>query len=144
MTDTTTQAADAAFDIAAFKDVTLGVFKLRHPLTGAPTTATITLAGPEDPDRKRRSFDRQRRMRAELANNGKLPVIDPIEQEAEQLDDLVAATRDWSLVMGGQPLPFSAEAARALYADPDRRWLRDQVVEAMQKRELFISASATN
>ena len=38
--------------------------------------------------------------------------------------------------------PYSREAARKLYSDPKRRWLRDQVASALNERELFTQACA--
>lgn len=128
-----------AFDPLAFEDVPTGTLAIKNPLTGAPTGMVITLAGPEHPDRKRRLFARQRRLRALMAKTGKMPVSDPEEDAAEELDDLVAATLGWS----GAALTYSPEAARQLYSDPKRRWLFDQVKQGLDERELFTRSSAT-
>ena len=90
--------------------------------------------GPEHPERKRLVFARQRRLRATLAKTGKVPVSDPEEDEAEELDTLVACTLGWA----GASEAFSRDAVRRLYAK--KRWLRDQVAAALQERELFIRA----
>lgn len=131
-------APPAAFDFAAFDDVPSGTVRIKDPTTGAPTSMVITLAGPEHPDRKRRLFARQRRMRAALAKTGKLQMSDPEDDEAEELDELVASTLGWE----GAAVPYSADAARAAYSDGKRRWLRDQVRQALDERELFTRSSA--
>jgi len=132
-------AAAACFDPLGFEDVPTATVRIKDPVTGAPTSMVITLAGPEHPDRKRRLHARQRRMRAAFAKNaGKLPVTDPEDEAAEQLDELVASTLGWA----GSSLPYSADAARQLYADPKRRWLCDQVQAALDERELFTRSSA--
>jgi hypothetical protein len=125
------------FDFTAFEDTTTADVRIKNPATGAPTPMVVTLAGPEHPDRKRISFAKQRRMRAGLAKTGKLQVGDPEEDEAEELDMLIACTLGWQ----GAPVAYSPKAARELYSDPKRRWLRDQVQTALQERELFTRAS---
>jgi len=128
------------FDFTAFEDVTSADVKIKDPTTGASTPMVVTLAGPEHSDRKRLTFARQRRMRAALAKTGKLQVGDPEDDDADELEMLVVCTLGWS----GAPMPFSRDAARTLYADPKRRWLRDQVQAALNERELFTRSSAVN
>ena len=127
----------APFDFNSIEDVPSATTRIKDQ-GGAPTSMVITLAGPEHPERKRRLFARQRRLRAALAKTGKMPMSDPEDDEADELDDLVASTLGWV----GAAVPFSPAAARALYADPKRRWLRDQVLAALQERELFTRTSA--
>lgn len=130
------------FDVADYEDVTSADVTIKDPSTGAPTALVITLAGPEHPARKKLSFDKQRRMRAQLQKTGKLQLGDPEEDEAEELEQLAAFTLGWrGLRSGGADVPFSAEAARTLYASPKRRWLRDQVKAALDEREHFIRRS---
>jgi hypothetical protein len=78
------------------------------------------LAGPEHPERKRRLHGRQRRLRAVLSKTGKMPVSDPEDDEADELDDLVACTLGWE----GGAVPYSPGRARELYADSRLGWLR--------------------
>ena len=129
-------SAAALFDPFSIEDVLSGVLRVRDQ-NGALTTWAITLAGPEHPDRKRRLFARQRRMRAQLAKTGKLPTSDPEDDDADQVDDLVACTLGWE----GSVLPYSPDTARKLYGDSKRRWLRDQVQAALDERELFMRSS---
>jgi hypothetical protein len=125
-------------DLDAFEDVDRADVRIKDPTTGAPTAMVITLAGPEHPDRKRLVFARQRRLRAVLAKTGKLQVSDPEDDAADQLDMLVACTLGWA----GASVPFSRDAARKLYGDARRGWLRDQVQAALDERELFTRSSA--
>jgi hypothetical protein len=124
------------FDLDAYEDVTSAPVRIKDPTTGAPTPMVVTLAGPEHPDRKRITFARQRRMRAELAKTGRVPVTQPEDDEADELDTLVACTLGWS----GASVEYTPAEARKLYSDPKRRWLRDQVSAALQERELFTRA----
>lgn len=125
------------FDFETIEDTTTGEHRVKAP-SGEPTAMVITLAGPEHPERKRRLMAKQRRLRAQLAKTGKMPVSDPADDEADEIDELVACTLGWL----GAAVPYSPAAARALYSDPKRRWLRDQVAAALQERELFTRASA--
>lgn len=135
----------STFDIDAYEDVQAGDIQLKDPATGAPTGATITLAGPEHPARRKIDLDRQRRVRAALQKTGKLQLQDPEEDEADETDLLVACTLGWrGLALAGQELAFSREAAARLYTDPKRRWLRAQVVAALNEREAFIKRSANS
>jgi hypothetical protein len=127
-----------AFDFNSIEDVPTGAYRVKDQ-TGAPTAMVINLAGPEHPERKKRLFARQRRLRAALSKTGKMPISDPADDEADELDDLVSSTLGWD----GAAVPYSPQAARSLYGDPKRRWLRDQVVAALQERELFTRSSAT-
>ena len=126
------------FSFSDFEDVESAEVRIKDPTTGAPTPMVIVLAGPEHPDRKRLLFARQRRMRAQLSKTGKVQLADPEEDEAEELDNLLACTLGWR----GAQVAYSRDAARTLYTDSRRRWLRDQVQAALQERELFTRRSA--
>lgn len=69
------------------------------------------------------------------------------EIEASDLDLLVKLTAGWFLVApDGEPVdvPFTAENARELYAEPGMAWLRDQVDEFAGERANFSKASPKN
>ena len=131
--------AATLFDPFSIEDVLTGTHRVRDE-NGAPTSWVITLAGPEHPERKRRLFARQRRLRAVMAKTNKMPVSDPEDDELDLLEDLVSNTLGWE----GAAVPFSADTARKLYADPKRRWLRDQVAAALEERALFMRSSGSN
>lgn len=135
---------DAALDLDAVVQTTSAVLTLKHPVTGAATPARITVAGPEHPARKAAIFARMRVRRQEMERTGKLSVTDPAEDEQDEVALLAACTLGWSgLRVGGAVLAYSAEASAALYADPKRAWVRDQVKTALDQRELFIGGSDT-
>ena len=134
-----TESTEAVFDPFSIEDVPTGELRVRNA-DGAPTAWVITLAGPEHPERKRRLFARQRRLRAAMVKTGKLPSSDPEDDDLEAVDELVACTLGWT----GSTLPYSADAARKLYADSKRRWLRDQVAAALEERSLFTRNSAAS
>ena len=132
-----------SLDLDDFEDVISADVRIKHPETGAPTNVTITLAGPEHPARKRILFTRQRRVRSQLQKTGKLQLQDPEDDETDETDLLAACTLGWAgVVVAGQPVPYSTGAALALYENPKRRWLREQVKAALDERELFIKRCA--
>ncbi len=129
-------------DLDTVTEVGTADITLKHPVTGAPTAAIITVAGPEHPRRKQLAFERQRVQRAKFAKSGKLQFDDPEDDEAAAIDHLAACTFGWKNIgRGGRVLEFSQEAARSLYADPAFAWLRTQVQAAMDARENFIRDS---
>lgn len=131
-----------SFDLDSFEDVSSGEYVVKHPETNQPTAIVVTLAGPEHPNRKKIAFAAQRRLRKVLQQTGKLQLADPEEEEGEEVDMLVACTLGWKgISVGGKALAYSAEAARSLYTDPKRRWLRDQIKAALNEREHFIKRS---
>jgi hypothetical protein len=133
------QNTTAPFDFGAFEDITSADVRIKDPMTGAPTAMVVTLAGPEHPDRKRITFAKQRRLRASMAKTGKLTIGDPEDDDADEVELLVACTLGWQ----GAAVPYSRDEARKLYNDTRRRWLRDQLQAALQERELFTRGSAT-
>ncbi|MYM31484.1 hypothetical protein GTP58_24425 [Duganella sp. CY15W] len=132
----------ASLDLNDYEDIPTGKLVLLDPKTKAPTSSFIELASPEHESRKRIDLARTRRLRAEFANNGKIQQTDPIDDFNEETDYLVAATLGWNLTQGGQPLSFSASAARTLYEDPKKKWLRAQALDGLNKTQLFIKDSA--
>lgn len=138
--------SDALFDLGAVSDVLAAHVPLRHPISGAELGATLELAGPEHPARRAAVFERQRRLRAQMLKSGKLDLSgqDPQDEEDAETDLLAASVLGWrGLARNGQPLLYSAAAARELLTAPGTRWVRAQVREALERRELFIASSAT-
>lgn len=130
-----------ALDIDSFEDQETGVLTLINPLTQEPTNATITLASKEHPSRKKIDLAKARKLRAAYVKNGKLPNTDPLEEIDEETDYLVSVTLGWNLVQGGKELAFTPESARTLYTDPKKQWIRAQVLDALNKNDLFIKSS---
>jgi hypothetical protein len=130
-------------DLDQFEDMPSATVVLKNPATGAPTAATIELLGPEHPARKKIQMDRARKMRADFQRTGKLTVSDPLEDIDTETDFLVACTTGWSgITKGGAALAYSSDAARALYTDAKRQWVRVQVRKAVDEADRFISSSA--
>lgn len=134
MTDT---KPDLVFDLDSYEDVESAEIVIKTP-DGAPTAFIITLAGPEHPVRRRIDFDRQRRLRAGLQKTGQLQLGTPEDDFEDETDQLAACTLGWR----GGSVEFSAAAARALYDNPKRRWIREQVKAGLAERERFIRRSA--
>ena len=134
---------DDSLDLDQIADQTSGEYTIRHPITGAPTAAKLLLAGPEHEVRRQAIFSRMRARQAEVERNGRLSLPDPEADEADRTALIAACTLGWTkLAIGGEPLVYTADAPKKLYADPKWRWLRDQALQALDQRELFIGSSA--
>lgn len=131
------------FDISSISDALDASISLKHPVTGAPLGATITLAGPEHPLRKAIDFGKQRKLRAAIQKSGKLELTDPADDELDAIEKLAACTLGWTgMTEGGVPVEFSKVAAAKLYSNEKMGWLRAQLLAAMEERERFITACA--
>ena len=140
MTKNTSKAA--SLDLSSIQELGEAEIIIKHPVTGAPTGAVVTLAGPEHPKRKQLIFSRARKLRAKFQKNGRLQLEDPEDEEAESVSYLAACTLSWSGISeGGKDVPFSTQAAENLYARIG--WLRAQVAAALEEKENFIASSAT-
>lgn len=143
MSNTPQGAAQAsALDLDDAIQQEIGTLVLKHPLTGAPTTSTVQLAGVIHPLRVAHYQAKQREVQKAMQLEGSYTLPDPADAEVDEVDYLARSTLGWNLVAGGQPIPFSTEAARQLYADPRRHWVRQQVKQALGQQELFIGSSA--
>ena len=143
-TDKADAPAPVAFDLDAVVTRATSDYLLLHPVTAAPTGVVITLAGPEHPDRKRLIHAALLHHRDEYERTGKVGLA-PDEAEAQAVAMVIGCTLGWSgFTVGGEPLAFSAAACTALFNDPRRAWVRDQVKAALDRRDLFIGSSANN
>lgn len=108
-----------------------------HPVTKAPTAMRIQVASPDSETFRR--VDRRiknRNMQAARKNKNAMTVE---ALESSGLELLTAVTLGWENVsMGGEPLAFSAENVRKLYADFP--FIREQVDEFVGERTNFFSS----
>lgn len=136
-------AAAAGFCIDDFNDVITCELVLKNPKTGQPTDIVLTLAGPEHPLRKKRQFERIRRMRKEMQRVGKLTLADPAEEEQDEGEFLADCILGWNkMPTRNGDVAYSKDAALNLMNDSERRWLRDQVKSGVEEREAFIAGCA--
>lgn len=113
---------------------------------GTPTGVVFRLAGPTHPVRKALDQSKARKLINEANKNGKVRIPDPADTEANRPKDLAALTLAWTGYEGddGQPVPFSTAAAEALYADPEMKWLADQVDEGLGNAALHTKSAPRN
>lgn len=116
------------------------------------TPATLTLLGSDSPQAKRQGYHKQAAAQNRLYANafsGKkqkgatVTAEDIAEQEADDLETLVSLTVAWHGFEDAddQPIPFSAEAVRSLYASSPM--IREQALEFIAKRANFFAKSPT-
>lgn len=132
------------FKVGTITDAESAAVDIKDPATGR-RIATVTLAGPEHPKRKALMFQRQRRMRNALQRTGKLELPDPADEEADNIDLLVACTLAWTEFedADGKELACTAENARRLYTQEGHGWLRALLTSALEEKDRFIKSSAS-
>jgi hypothetical protein len=124
------------FDLRSIKTVDQFELPIKDQ-DGTPTGVTFVLAGPTHPVRKALDQAKSRKLINEANKHGRFKIPDPADAEATRPKDLAALTLGWSgYEAEGQQVPFSTEAAALLYADPELKWLADQVDEGLGNASL--------
>lgn len=102
---------------------------------------SLRILGP-DSDKYREMSRRQIQKRLRRLEGGKAAEIDLDEAEQDTLDILVACTAGWQNIFTpeGNEIPYSADAARVLYAKYPV--LREQVDAFATQRANFLKASS--
>lgn len=106
-----------------------------HPVTGEPTEATITLAGPSSEEY---AAARQRLAEARTA----LPELTPQAAKELSMDLLLDCMVTWKGISldGKKAFPFSRENAKTLLTNKKYFWLEDQIDRALVHTANFIGA----
>lgn len=115
--------------------------ELRHPTTGEPIGAFITVIG-EDSDRYQEHLRAlQKKSVDQFVRSRKVNGVDP---EEEGINLLAAATKSWHSLppVDGKALEFSTGNARTLYKRFP--WIREQVAVAVRERANFLPRSAAD
>ena len=144
MNSPTQPAAPPAIDFGSFdlsRQADQGcTIELRHPASGQPLGIFIDILGADSTEYVERAQLMQRARMAKMQQSRRF-MPTPEELDAEALELVVTATRGWRNVQeNGEPLPFSAEAARRLYSR--HRWVREQVDAEVNDRANFLPKSA--
>ncbi|HYF17690.1 MAG TPA: hypothetical protein VEA40_07445 [Ramlibacter sp.] len=148
----TTTPAAAVVDLDSIVEVDTAEYELLHPATGQPLGQVVTIMGPEHPKRKAMEQGRARELRLEFRKQGKMPVSDPVEDEAEAYETLITCTialadrkGERPVIVGGKPVTFTEQTRgtvlRDFYTAPKRTWLAKQVLRALQEQDRFIESS---
>lgn len=130
------------FDLASIEDVESAEVQLKR--NGQPLPIFVTIAGPEHPKRKRFAFEKQRRIRKQLAKTGKVEFGDPAEDEAEENDLLADCVLAWrGVVFKGEPIPCDRANVLRFLQDKKRAWFRKSIKDAFEDAEAFTRVSAS-
>jgi len=116
------------------------VMTIRHPESSLPMDGqTITLLGTDSRIYREHIAKRERAMIEHVNATHKPPKLVHEQTKQRALDDLVLLTIGWTLDgIDGNPVEFTKEAARDLYADAGMAWLREQVESFVQDRSNFL------
>lgn len=134
--------ADEVFDLATVEDVESAEIQLKR--NGQPLPIFVTMAGPEHSKRKRFAFDKQRKIRKQLAKTGKMEFGDPLDDEAEENDLLADCVLAWrGVVFNGEAVPCTRDAVMKLLYDKKRAWFRKAIKDAFDDQEAFTRVSAS-
>lgn len=135
-------AAPEVFDLATVEDVESAEIQLKR--NGQPLPIFVTMAGPEHSKRKRFAFDKQRKVRKQLAKTGKMEFGDPVEDEAEENGLLADCVLSWrGVAFNGETLPCTKDNVTRLLYDKKRAWFRKAIKEAFDDAEAFTRVSAS-
>lgn len=127
-------------DLATIRSRLQATVDLRHPVTGVPLGARVTLASPDHPARRQARLDiaRAQRGRDDVDGDAALELVD--EAAVEFLARIVFA---WEgIKVDGEQLAYSAAAVRELLRPEPMRWLVNQLLNESARTENFIETSA--
>ena len=113
--------------------------ELRHPQTEEVIPgAVITLLGEDSKVYRKLEKDRLQSALNRMSKGKKADALQADKAIEDELEKLVSLTKGWTLPpMNGEPITFSADAARKLYSNPGLRWIRDQVSAFISERANF-------
>lgn len=118
------------------------VLQLRHPTTDTPLTnddgspMTITMLGVDSPRYKQAVHARGNRRIQAATRTGRISTMEA--QEADGIDNLVAATIAWDITFKGEKPKFDPVAVGELYRT--RPWVKEQVDRFVGDRANFMKA----
>lgn len=132
------------FNLKSISQVTEAEVEIKDE-EGGPTGVFFTLAGPTHPERKRIVFANSRAAIKRYQKTGKPELPDPEEAEQIAIENLAAFTLGWRGYAGedGVAVPYSKQAALALYQDPNMAWLVSQLQAALGETERFMKRSVS-
>jgi hypothetical protein len=118
--------------------------EITHPVSGEPTGITVTVASQDSAvyrDLQRKQSEKRMQKLAKAGRRSAV-VVSPEDLERDNLELLAGCTLGWKgLEIDDKEVPFSVEKAKELYAQPQLRWFRQQLDEAISDRSLFFASS---
>lgn len=136
-------------------DLTADV-EILDPRTTEGMGAYFVLAGPNHPVRQEFELARDRKMRLEIKKKGRIDLGDPEEDRRQEVEYLARCTLGWYsvdketgerkefIVLGGKEVAYSITAAKEIYNDPKRVWLKSQIRRDLKEDEVFLKGSSVN
>lgn len=132
------------FNLRSIKTHESFTVEIKDP-EGNETGVVFTLASPTHPVRKALDQEVRDKLIAEYSKRGKFAPPKSKDEDKDRATALAKRTLGWEgYEESGVPVPFSTEAAAALYADPEMKWLADQVDEALGNAQLYTKTASRN
>ncbi len=134
-----------SFVISSIKTVEAIEIELKHPETGDPLGAFVSIMGPEHPKRKQAVFKAQRAFQKQFNKHGKI-TKDPEEAYDEATDELISITVGWRGFKNEDDteFKFTPENVRKIYSETELAWIRNQIIAAKDDAERFTTSSVNS
>lgn len=140
-------------DLAATKMKDRADVEILDPVTTEGMGAFFILAGPNHPTRRAFELARDRKMRLEIKKKGRIDLGDPEEDRRQEIDYLAQCTLGWysvdaetgerkETILIGSEIPFSVDAAKKLFNDPELAWIKTQIRADLKSDEVFLKGSS--
>jgi hypothetical protein len=125
-------------DVGSIKSVLESEVQIKHPQTGAPLGAFVTIAAHEHPQRRKARADVSRRLRAAGNESDATDLVDEVTIEV-----VARSVLGWrGIKEDGVEVEFSPDKALELLSRPELDWLVKQLLVELGKQENFIQDSA--
>lgn len=127
------------FDVKRIRSIEAATVALKHPETGLPLGASVTILASSCPQRRQAALDYSRELREIGEGDGEAQYQ---ARTAAHVRFLGRILTGWDGIgEDGQALEFSAAAVEKLLADPELDWLARQIASEAYAEKNFIRAA---
>lgn len=127
------------FNVNTIQSIREAEIELKHPVTGEPLGASITLLSSDHPDRRTAIRDYNRVLRKIGDGDSEDQIAQRTEAHRQYIASCVAKWKGISLD-GTAETPFSTGAVVELFSKPELDWLYTQVQAGLVNEKNFIAA----
>lgn len=134
-----------SFNLASRKQLKTATLNVVDPSTRQETGWAIIFAGPGHPNTIKFKHDTISKILRDNRAGVKAPEKTVDQFESEGVDNIVNRILEWTGLVDdkGDDVPFSADAAGAILADPDYTWVANACSRFINDDASFMPGSAT-